>query len=419
MHLDWRTMTLAEAGVKLIDCDHRTPPAADEGFHYITIPQLKEGRIDPSSARRISPEHYSEWTKKANPQPDDVVLSRRCNPGESAVVPVDLKFALGQNLVLLRADGSAIRPKFLRWLVRSTVWWEQVRRFLNVGAVFDSLKCKDIPNFQLPIPPLYEQTAIASILESLDDKIDLNRRMNETLESMARALFRSWFFHFSASTHPSSRPLYDSPLGPLPEGWSVQALPNIIEVNPSRKLGKQELAPYTEMKDLPESGCSIDQPVLRAFTSGSRFRNGDTLLARITPCLENGKTGLVNFLEDGQLGWGSTEFIVMAPKPPVPPQFVYLLARMPEFRAHAIQNMVGSSGRQRVPIECFNSYNLPVPPPGVFAVFDEATRHYFELIRNNDLQSRTLAALRDTLLPKLISGELRLPEFEQKIGSAL
>jgi type I restriction enzyme S subunit len=193
---EWKLTSLREAGVSLIDCDHRTPPAAESGYPYIAIPQLKEGRLDLSDVRRISSEHFVEWTRKARPQHHDVVLSRRCNPGETAYVPAGLESALGQNLVLLRSDGSRVFPPFLRWLVRGPDWWEQIGTFINVGAVFDSLKCADIPNFKMPLPPLAEQKAIAAVLGALDDKIELNRRMNATLEAMARALFQSWFVDF-------------------------------------------------------------------------------------------------------------------------------------------------------------------------------------------------------------------------------
>ncbi len=98
--------------------------------------------------------------------------------------------------MLLRADGTKVSPPFPRWLVRGPEWWEQIGKFLNVGAVFDSLRCAEVPNFELRIPPLPEQLAIAHILGTLDDKIELNRRMNETLEAMARALFKSWFVDF-------------------------------------------------------------------------------------------------------------------------------------------------------------------------------------------------------------------------------
>ena len=193
---EWPVMSLREVGVSLIDCEHRTPPAAEHGYPYVAIPQVKDGRIDLSGVRRITRKHFDEWTQKANPESFDIVLSRRCNPGETGFVAEGLKFALGQNLVLLRSDGTKVLKPFLRWLVRGPRWWEQVDKYINVGAIFDSLKCADIPNFSLPIPPLPEQRAIAYILGTLDDKIECNRRMNDTLEEMARALFKSWFIDF-------------------------------------------------------------------------------------------------------------------------------------------------------------------------------------------------------------------------------
>ena len=193
---EWPTMSLREAGISLIDCEHRTPPAAEHGYPYVAIPQVKDGRINLSGVRRITHEHFDEWTRKANPESFDIVLSRRCNPGETGFVSEGLKFALGQNLVLLRSDGTKVLKPFLRWLVRGPRWWGQVDKYINVGAIFDSLKCADIPNFSLPIPPLPEQRAIAHILGTLDDKIELNQRMNETLEEMARTLFKSWFIDF-------------------------------------------------------------------------------------------------------------------------------------------------------------------------------------------------------------------------------
>ena len=189
----WPRMTLKEANVTLIDCDHRTPPAAVSGYPYVAIPQRKEGRLDLDGVRLITYEHYIDWTKKAKPQTNDIILSRRCNPGVTAVVLEDFEVAIGQNLVLLRSDGSKVYPPFLRWLVQGPDWWEQIDKFLNVGAVFDSLKCADIPNFTLHIPPIPSQISIANILGCLDNKIELNRHLNQTLEEMGRAIFKEWF----------------------------------------------------------------------------------------------------------------------------------------------------------------------------------------------------------------------------------
>ncbi len=423
MAAEWPTLTLREANVTLIDCEHRTPPASEAGYPYVAIPQLRGGRVDLSGVRRINREHLVEWTRKAKPSTNDVILSRRCNPGETAVVPLDLEFALGQNLVLLRADGTEVCPPFLRWLVRGPEWWDQIGKFLNVGAVFDSLRCADVPNFELCIPPLPEQRAIAHILGALDDKIELNRRMNETLEALARALFKSWFEDFDpvrakaeGRDHGLPQPLADlfpdsfedSELGKIPKGWRAVPLPDVIDINPTRALRKGIEAPYLDMANMPTQGHSPVAVVDRAFGSGMRFTNGDTLVARITPCLENGKTAFVDFLEAGQVGWGSTEYIVLRPKPPLPNEFAYCLARAADFRDFAIQSMTGSSGRQRVPAESLSHFRVVAAPKPIAHLFGQLIKPLFARASAAAKEGRPLTALRDALLPKLISGELRV-----------
>ena len=146
--------------------------------------------------------------------------------------------------------------------------------------------------------------------------------------------------------------------------------------------------------------------------------NGDTLVARITPCLENGKTAFVDFLETGQVGWGSTEYIVLRPKPPLPDEFAYCLARGTEFRDFAIQSMTGSSGRQRVPAEALSHFRMVTAPKPVAEQFGRTIKPLFARASAATTEGRTLAALRDTLLPKLISGALRVKVAKRFVAEA-
>jgi type I restriction enzyme S subunit len=143
--------------------------------------------------------------------------------------------------------------------------------------------------------------------------------------------------------------------------------------------------------------------------------NGDTLIARITPCLENGKTAYVDFLKDNEIGWGSTEYIVLKPHEPIPAVFAYLLARSPDFRSFAIQRMTGSSGRQRVPADSLATYQFASPAldSKIFEMFGKAMNPYFMRIHSSMGETRILKGLRDALLPELISGDLRVPDAER------
>jgi type I restriction enzyme S subunit len=129
--------------------------------------------------------------------------------------------------------------------------------------------------------------------------------------------------------------------------------------------------------------------------------------------LENGKTALVDFLTEGEYGWGSTEFIVFGPKKPLNPWFVYCLARNQEFREHAIRAMSGTSGRQRVEIGCFNSFPIVIPPAEIAVTFGDTVSPWFSQMKMNDEQSATLNVIRDALLPKLLSGEIRVKDAER------
>ena len=273
-----------------------------------------------------------------------------------------------------------------------------------------------------------EQRAIAGVLGSLDDKIELNRRMNGTLESMARALFKSWFVdfdpvHANAAGQPNLPPdlaalfpaeFEPSSIGDVPKGWEAYRASDVLEVNPRRSLKKGSVAPYVDMKNMPIDGHAVGDVIDREFKSGSKYINGDTLLARITPCLENGKTAFVDFLpNDETVGWGSTEYIVLRPKPPLPVEYAYYLGRSESFRSHAIQSMSGSSGRQRVPANCFDHFWVAVPGEELANRFGKTVCVWMERVRQNECESRTLSALRDALLPKLLSGELSVADAEE------
>ena len=152
---------------------------------------------------------------------------------------------------------------------------------------------------------------------------------------------------------------------------------------------------------------SIGEGVFREVSSSTIFRNGDTLLAKITPCLENGKTGFVMHLDEDEIAKGSTEFIVMRTKGEVSPYWIYCLARYKEFHDSAILSMTGTSGRQRVQIDLLRNYAVKVNLVRM-KEFHKAVEPYFKKINSNTKQIKTLTKLRDTLLPKLMSGEIRL-----------
>ncbi|MCD7018276.1 restriction endonuclease subunit S, partial [Escherichia coli] len=251
----------------------------------------------------------------------------------------------------------------------------------------------------LNLIPLYlpidesEQKAIASILSSLKDKIDLLHCQNKTLESMAETLFRQWF-------------ILDS------TGVSV-SIDQIIDFNPKRTLIKSQDATYLDMAGLSTVNFRANGYYRRPFSSGTKFTKRDTLLARITPCLENGKAAYIDFLDDNETGWGSTEFIVMRPKKEIHPFISYIMCRNPDFKEYAESCMEGSSGRQRVNLDHLKKFNVNLPTEASLRIINELLDSFESKLINNSKQIDSLEKLRDTLLPKLMSGEVRVQYAEE------
>jgi type I restriction enzyme S subunit len=414
----------------VIDYRGKTPKKTKHGVPLVTAKVVKGGRIE-TPDEFIAADEYDAWMRRGLPRAGDVVITTEAPLGEVAQLGAG-RVALAQRLISLRGKNGLLENRYLKFLLQTDDVQDQLLSRAS-GTTVLGIKQSELRRILLSIPPIREQLAIAHILGTLDDKIELNRRMNETLEAMARALFKSWFVDFDpvrakaegrdpglsariANLLPDR--MIHSPLGEIPFGWEIKALPEMIDVNPTRQLRKGMRAPYLDMANMPTQGHSAGDVVEREFGSGTRFMNGDTLVARITPCLENGKTAFVDFLAEDQIGWGSTEYIVLRPKSPLPEEFAYCLARSDEFREFAIQSMTGSSGRQRVPVEALSHYLIAQPPAYLCKAFGDAVSPLFLRARMVAAESRELGAMRDALLPKLISGELRIPDAEKFLARA-
>jgi type I restriction enzyme S subunit len=416
-------VSLRDAGVKLIDCVHKTPEAVATGFPYIAIPQMVEGRIDLNSARQISEEDMLEWNIKCDPSEGDIVLSRRCNPGVTAVIPKGFRGSLGQNLVLLRSVDSRILPEYLRWVTRGREWWNEVDRYINVGAVFESLRCADIPEFQIPLPCLSEQKAIAHILGTLDDNIELNRKTNETLEAMAKALFKSWFVDFDpvrakAEDRPTGLPdeiselfpdsFDDSELGEIPSGWEVKALDEIarflnglaLQKFPPKEGGAT--LPVIKIAQLKKGDSTGADRCSTAVPSDYVVRDGDMLFSwsgSLAVDIWCGGDGALNqhLFKVTSKTYGKWFF------------YQWVNHHLPDFQEIAQGKATTMGHIQR---HHLSEAKVLIPPPTLLAAMDSAFSALLDRAFGLRRQSKDLGSIRDALLPKLISGEIRIPDVE-------
>jgi type I restriction enzyme, S subunit len=363
---------------------------------------LHRGYDLPNTLRRTGPipvisssgitGHHDE----AKVQPPGVVTGRYGTLGE--VFFVNEPF-WPLNTTLYASDFHGNNERFIAYFLRA-----QGLGVHSSAAAVPGINRNHLHQLPARRPPVGTQRKIASILSAYDRLIDNNNRRIKILEEMAQRIFHDWFVEFRYPGHQSVSKI-GSTLGLIPRGWSAMAASEAISIDPKTPVPKGMVVPFVPMMSLSENTMHIWPIEARVSTSGARFVNGDTLFARITPCLENGKTAYVQCLEAGQTAVGSTEFIVLRPRR-LSAEAVYLLARSDGFRQHAIKSMSGATGRQRVRKEAFDSYFVAVPDADLLSAFGGIIKPMFDESYRLFSANRTLQATRDLLLPRLISGEI-------------
>lgn len=308
------------------------------------------------------------------------------------------------NTTLFVKDFKGNNPKFISYLLECL----NLKEMNSAGAV-PGVNRNHLHKVKIKAPTsrLY-QDKLVSLVSAYDDLIENNLKRIKLLEEMAQITYEEWFVRMKFPGHESAA--IDSETG-LPEGWSLLPLTEAIQVNPSTKVGKA-LAPFVPMGALSTSSMLIEGIESRIPSGGARFINGDTLVARITPCLENGKTGFVNFLTDSAVATGSTEFIVLRETDHINRYFIYCLARSEYFRDFSIQSMVGTDGRQRVNHKAYEKFLLKQPPLKVMRKFEKSMRPCFDVAKSLLAQNKLLREARDILLPRLMTGMIDIDQVE-------
>ena len=384
MSVKWQKVKLGEICSSVSDGDHLAPPKTDVGIPFVTISDIKDNRFDLSHTRFVSEEYYQRIDEKRKVHRGDVLYSVVGSYGIPVFADTDLKIAFQRHIAILR-PSERLCPKFLYYSLKNPKFYKSADG-AAVGSAQKTISLSSLRRLEIDVPSLPVQKKIASILSAYDDLIENNRRRIAILEEMARKEFDRIVEH----------------------ARGVKTIPEVIEIDPVVPKPKSVKVRYVPMSSLSTSGMAVDLQdcEMRQSSTSVRFVNGDTLLARITPCLENGKTGFVNFLDEGEIACGSSEFIVLRGKT-VSSYFVYCVARMERFRGCAINSMVGASGRQRVQPACFNDFVLSIPTVKELSAFDLAVKPMFDQIGTLLKVNMKLAAARDALLPKLMSGNFK------------
>ncbi len=400
---DWSEGSVESLMEAIIDYRGKTPTKTASGIPLVTAKIIKDGRIRPPT-EFIAESDYDAWMRRGLPRAGDVLITTEAPLGEVAQLRSSA-VALAQRVILLRGQSGVLNNTFLRFVLQSHPVQAQLRS-RSSGTTVTGIKQRELRKVVLPLPSLPEQCRIAAVLGALDDKIELNRKMNRTLEEMAQAIFKSWFIGFDGV---SDSKMVDSELGPIPKGWEVKSLDSIahfLNGAACQKYPCENGGPSLPVIKIRELNQGITTKTDRATTDIPKkwwVADGDVLFSWSGSLVVTVWTGGPGALNQHLFNVTSEAF----------PRWFYLLwtkyhlARFQRIAADKATTMGHIKRRHLTEAQCV------VPPLHVMQRQSEVLAPLIERQVANSLQGRTLAQLRDSLLPKLISGEVRVPEAEE------
>ncbi|MEK4324684.1 restriction endonuclease subunit S [Paenibacillus sp. FSL R7-0312] len=419
--LKWEEMSISDVCDSIVDCVNKTAPTVDYATQYkmIRTTNVKNGNIDLESVKYVSEDVYKVWTRRSTPQIGDVILTREAPIGEVGIVKTEDKIFLGQRLIQFRANPKMLNSRFLLYSMKSPFMQRQIQLYEGTGSTVSHIRVPDCLKFKIRVPDSSIQNKIANILGSIDDKIELNNRMNKVLEQMAQAIFKQWFVDFefpneNGETYKSSGSVMEwcEELGKeIPKGWTIKYLKELVAIN-ERSITKSysfESIKYVDISSVDNGKLQRLEsiPLESAPSRAKRLtRHGDVLWSTVRP---NRKSYLYIHNPDPNMVV-STGFVVLTSKL-IPSSFLYCSVTTDEFVQHLTNNAEGSAYPAVRP-ETFGRFEMLVPSTDVLERFDDIVSVIRKRIANNEQESNVLSELRDTLLPKLMSGEIDVSQVE-------
>lgn len=383
MPSDWTTYPLEECMSAIIDYRGKSPNKTASGVPLITAKIVKGGRIEEPS-EFIAEEEYDAWMRRGMPQKGDVVFTTEAPLGEVAQLD-GRRIALAQRIIALRGKSGVLDNTFLKFLMQSFVVQEELKA-RSTGTTVLGIKQSELRKVQLPLPPYEDQVRIGDILGALDDKIELNRRMNGTLEAMAQALFKEWFVDGAK------------------EEWQPGTVGDVAiqfkaGIKPDDMTAKMA---YIGLEHMPQRSIALSEWSTAETLESNKFqfKQGDILFGKLRSYFH--KVGVAPI--DGVC---STDIVVVRPKSPEWFGFVLGHVSSSAFVDHTSSGATGTR-MPRTNWQDMARYELNMPPIELADEFTALIQPLIDRIIANIHESRTLTALRDTLLPKLMRGEVRV-----------
>ena len=418
--------TLIEMCELVVDCPHFTPEWTESGFVVIRNQNIRNGRLNLDDRRYTHETDFRRRIKRAKPRAGDIIFSREAPMGEVCRVPEGLECCLGQRQVLLRPKPD-LSGGYLLYALQSPYVQHQISWNEGTGSTVSNVR---IPALEaLNIPRRHNEELIAALLGALDDKIELNRRMNETLEAMARAIFKDWFVDFGPTRAKiESRAPYLTPelwdLFPdalddegKPEGWKNAPLKEFFSIigGGTPKTSVEEYwdgkIPWYSVVDTPPKGSVFVTVTDKSITE----RGLEESSARLVP---EGTTIISARGTVGNLAMAAQEMAfnqscyALRANDRTGDCFVYLAA---QHMTAQLRSMAHGSVFSTITRQTFEVVTLTMPSHAVTQAFEAFVEPLFRRIKSNVIETTTLAQTRDLLLPKFMSGEIRLRDAEEVV----
>jgi len=398
---EWKEYKLGEVCKSIADGDHMPPPKVNSGIPFVTISNIVDCRLDFSNTYYVPQEYYDSLDVKRKPQQGDTIYSVVGTFGKPVYIKDNKPFVFQRHIAILRPDESKIDPQFLFYTLLSPQFYRKAD-VMAIGAVQRTISLTSLRNATIKVPPIYIQKGVVNILKSLDDKIEVNRRINDNLEQQAQALFKSWFVDFEPFR---DQPFVESELGMIPEGWKVGSFLDNIYVMPGGtpstnvdEYWKDGTIPFFSPKDANGVYCFETEKNITELglnNCSSRLYPKDTLF--ITARGTVGKIALAGV----PMAMNQSNY-ALAAKEGVGKFYLYLLTQT---LVSTLLKKANGAVFSAITTKDFNEPNL-IPANNVMDSFEVIVKPIFDKIFQTSEESRRLAELRDTLLPRLMSGEL-------------
>jgi len=416
---DWGIVKMEKICEKIIDCLHSKKPTFIEKSEkvYLEVVNIGDlGELNLEYVNYINDKDFNFWTKRIIPKHKDIIITKTGRVGAVAMVPPNLHCCIGRNQVIIRADNNKILSEFLLYYLLSPQFNKELRTQKMAGTILESLHVKNIPKIRVLLPDIKEQYQIVKMLKPLFGKKELNDQINKTLEAIAQAIFKHWFIDFEFPDEnggpykSSGGEMVDSELGPIPKGWEIKKVGEILKTvlggTPSKKkkiYWENGKIPWINSGKVNE--YRIIEPSEYITELGLEKSSTKLLPKRTTVIAITGATlGKISLLE---IDCCANQSIVGILENNIfKSEYIYF------WMINIIDSLISwqtGGAQQHVNKDNINKINILIPNEKILQQYYTQVRPIFNKISNNCFENKNLQQLRDLILPKLMSGKIRVP----------